>query len=257
MKIENSEHRNIILHYHLFKNAGTSIDQILKENFKGEWLEHEGSDFNWKPYDIADFLKQNKNIKALSSHTANLPLPEIDDATIYPIIFVRHPIDRIRSIYEFERKQIAFTEGSKMAKILDLKDFIQWRLSIMDDYSIRNFQAKRFSYLIPEIEGDQHLSEEFKVLNAIDHLPFVGLVERFDESLSRLQSFIRKAYPEISLKPVKLNVTQKVDSTLEQRLEDLKSEIGSKLYLDLLDSNSIDLKIFNKVSDNYKNFSIF
>ena len=33
--------RTIILHYHLFKNAGTSIDAILKDNFDEKWVTRE------------------------------------------------------------------------------------------------------------------------------------------------------------------------------------------------------------------------
>jgi hypothetical protein len=33
--------RTIILHYHLFKNAGTSVDAILKRNFGDKWVTSE------------------------------------------------------------------------------------------------------------------------------------------------------------------------------------------------------------------------
>ncbi len=33
--------RTIILHYHLFKNAGTSVDAILQRNFPGRWVTRE------------------------------------------------------------------------------------------------------------------------------------------------------------------------------------------------------------------------
>lgn len=105
------------------------MDKILKENFKEGWHEHEGPSSGWKSSDVAAYLEQNKHITVLSSHTALLPVPKLPNTTIYPIIFIRHPIDRIRSIYEFERKQIAETEGAIKAKELDLAGYIEWRLS--------------------------------------------------------------------------------------------------------------------------------
>jgi hypothetical protein len=33
--------RTIILHYHLLKNAGTSVDPILKRNFGDKWATRE------------------------------------------------------------------------------------------------------------------------------------------------------------------------------------------------------------------------
>jgi len=36
-----SSNRVKILHYHLFKNAGTSVDAILQSNFPGAWQDRE------------------------------------------------------------------------------------------------------------------------------------------------------------------------------------------------------------------------
>ena len=36
-----SDERTIILHYHLFKNAGTSVDAILKRIFGDRWVTRE------------------------------------------------------------------------------------------------------------------------------------------------------------------------------------------------------------------------
>jgi len=33
--------RTILIHYHLFKNAGTSLDAVLKENFGDKWITRE------------------------------------------------------------------------------------------------------------------------------------------------------------------------------------------------------------------------
>ena len=53
--------RRIILHYHFFKNAGTSIDKILKSNFGNAWREKEGSGGKaWHPNEISQFLSATR-----------------------------------------------------------------------------------------------------------------------------------------------------------------------------------------------------
>jgi hypothetical protein len=239
------DHRHIILHYHLFKNAGTSVDKILKENFKEGWHEHEGPSSGWKSSDVAAYLEKNKHIKALSSHTALLPVPEIPNTTIYPIIFIRHPIDRIRSIYDFERKQIAETEGAIKAKELDLAEYIKWRLSRKGDRSIRNFHTCRLAFYNSQIAKKDRPSEMDSALEAITKLPFIGVVESFDGSIQRCENWLSIAFPGISLKPIKLNVTQAKNSSLSERISNFQAIIGDDLYGQLIEANELDLKLYD------------
>ena len=68
--------RGVIIHYHLFKNAGTSVDAILRRNFGEGWASRE-----YPPRSdgeaAREFLASNPHIAALSSHTLLLPPPEI------------------------------------------------------------------------------------------------------------------------------------------------------------------------------------
>jgi hypothetical protein len=245
---KSEDHRHIVLHYHLFKNAGTSLDKILKENFKEGWHEHEGPSSGWKSTDVAAYLEQNKHITVLSSHTALLPVPELPNTTIYPVIFIRHPIDRIRSIYEFERKQIAETEGAIKAKELDLAGYIKWRLSRKGDRSIRNFHAYRLAFACPQVHSGKKLTEEERALMAISDLPFLGIVEEFDNSLKKLEGLLRPFSQDLSFRSIKLNSTQKEGTSIEGRLYGLESEIGSQLYSELLKCNELDLKIHKLIT---------
>lgn len=241
--------RKVILHYHLFKNAGTSLDHILKQNFKTGWHTHEGSGRVWRTKDIAEYLEQHPGIIVLSSHNALLPPPVLPDTMVYPVLFIRHPIDRIRSIYEFERQQIANTEGARMAKETDMVGYIKWRLNRKGDRSIRNFQSCRLALAVPEMEGGKKLGERERAMKAIETLPFVGVVERFDESLVRLQEWLQPVFPHIDFKPTKANVTQKAEMTLEKRLEALKAEIGERVYGEVVEVNEVDLEVYKYLAN--------
>lgn len=178
------KNRKVILHYHLFKNAGTSLDAALKEAFgKENWITKE---FPNNPKLNKDSVKQwivdNPEVVCFSSHTAFLPPPKIEGVDIFPIIFLRNPIDRIISAYNFERKQNAATFGSTLARNTTLEGYIETRLSIPNDRQCRNFHTHRLAMMYPENEGE----ELTRAKKAIRELPFVGLVEEFDKSISDL-----------------------------------------------------------------------
>ena len=115
--------RNVIIHCHLSKNAGTTFDSSLKRTFGSKFIDHrddnsmrEGGSY------LLHFLSLNLNIQALSSHHTPLTLPHIESIELLPAIFLRHPIDRIGSVCEFERKQDAQTPGAVNAKRLSFPE---------------------------------------------------------------------------------------------------------------------------------------
>ena len=60
-----------IFHFHLFKNAGTSVDALLRQSFPGSWEQRE---FDGNKAEIklqtAQWFNTNHNLIAFSSHTA-------------------------------------------------------------------------------------------------------------------------------------------------------------------------------------------
>jgi hypothetical protein len=241
--------RNIIIHYHLFKNAGSSLDLTLKNNFGDSWVEKESAhaDSPWLPAEIEKFLSDNRSISVLSSHTAQLPLPNLSNSVFYPIIFIRHPIDRVISIFNFEKNQLIDTEGSVMARRMSIGEFIEWRLSKPEDRAIRNFQALRLASAVQ----DETLDEANRAIEAIKSLPFIGLVDQYDQSLTKLENWLRPAFPSIKLEPYRENATGNSINSIDERLQALKHEIGIDLFSRLVKENEIDLEIYKLTQDYY------
>ena len=237
--------RKVILHYHLFKNAGTSVDQMLKAHFGKRWRAAEAPHRAWGPAEIGKWLLAHPGVTVLSSHTAQLPVPCIDGLEIFPVMFLRHPLDRARSVYEFERKQAANTKGAVMAKQHSLKDYIAWRIGPMGDRTIRDFQCARLAQGTPAL-GKPPLAEELRAQQTLHSLPFIGIVESFDESVRRLQGYLVPTFPRIQLSPTKANVTQTRASTLGQRLEQLEADLGPEVYGQLVSANRRDLALYNE-----------
>jgi hypothetical protein len=237
--------RKVILHYHLFKNAGTSLDAALKENFneeKGEWVTKE---FPGQPNKNREALKQwiidNPHTKCISSHTAILPPPEIDGVMIMPVIFFRHPIDRIASAYSFEKKQGVEGFGSTLARNTTLAGYIETRLSIPADRQCRDFHVHRLASMFDEKWGD----EATRAKMAIEQLPFVGLVEKYSESLLTLETLLKKeGFEGITLKPLEKNVSRGLQKSLGEKLADIKEQLGEDTFAKLVEANKVDLELF-------------
>ena len=204
--------RTIILHYHLFKNAGTSLDLILKRNFGPRWVtvEFEGEGVG-NTAAVADWIRANPQAVAFSSHTAQGPVPQIDGVRIISVMFLRDPLDRIRSAYQFERYQGVETWGAKLAASTDFAGYVSARLARPGDRQCRNFQTGRMAMLVPPSPaGGQNGPEPElgRALRALATLSFVGLVEEFDRSVARLARLIQVEYPGFRWTSVRANSTE-------------------------------------------------
>jgi len=97
-----NKNRVVIIHNHLFKNAGTTIDFSLKANFGEKFVDHrDDAAMAEGPNYLGPYLEKNPDIVALSTHTLVLPLPSLDGMYLPMIMMLRHPIERVTSIYHF------------------------------------------------------------------------------------------------------------------------------------------------------------
>lgn len=240
--------RTVILHYHLFKNAGTSLDAAFKENFseeKGEWVTKE---FPAQPVLNREQVKQwiidNPQANFFSSHTAILPVPKIEDVKVLPVIFMRNPIDRIASAYSFERKQGGDGFGPVLARNTSLGGYIETRLALGHDRQCRNFHVQRFAAMFGQKQGDETARAEM----AIEKLPFVGLVEKFSESLETLENWLaEEGFTGVKLKPVEKNVSRRTSKTLDEKLKEIEEQVGAEVFAKLVEANEVDMRLYDEL----------
>ncbi|MGM0831836.1 MAG: sulfotransferase family 2 domain-containing protein [Pseudomonadota bacterium] len=238
--------RKVILHYHLFKNAGTSLDAAFKENVAPEeWVTKE---FPSQPKanrdQVAEWILENPQAKIFSSHTAYLPPPNLEGVKVLPVIFMRHPIDRIASAYAFEKKQGGDSFGAVLARNTDLSGYIETRLALPHDRQCRNFHMQRFAMMFGERQGD----ELTRAKMAIEKLPFIGIVEQFSDSMSHLEKWLKsEGFEDIELKPVEKNVSRDIKKSLDEKLEDFERRISTDVFSKLMKENNDDLSLYEKL----------
>lgn len=224
--------RTIILHYHLFKNAGTSLDRILQKNFGDGWVTAEfdgqGGDNSGA---VADWIASTPDAVAYSSHTMLGPVPQVEGVRVVPIVLLRDPIKRIKSAYRFERKQQADTWGAQLAKQHDLEGYVRARLARPNDRQCRNFQTARLASMCP---GDgPELDRALQAMDILRKTGVIGRVEAFDDALTQLGTRLHNSHPDFTWESTKANVSAPVDgpdteSTLD---EELAAENADDLHL--------------------------
>ena len=238
--------RRLLYHLHIFKNAGSSVDVILKQNFGSRWRSQEfpGRADHSNADVVNTFMRRNAEVDAVSSHTGDWWLGHCDDdLTVLPVLFLREPLLRIASAYAFERKQVADTLGARLAKEHDLPGYVAARLERTGDTAFRNFQARRLAALDDRVPTDLAAA----ALRALDRAPFIGLVEEFEASLHRLEAAVRPLFPEFRAFNVRTNATASdaagpVDIAAE--VTRVRERLGPALADELAAANAIDSALY-------------
>ena len=202
--------RTVILHYHLFKNAGTSLDRILKDNFAETWLTAEFSPSGGNNTDqVVSWIAETPDAVTYSSHTLLGPLPQIAGVQIIPVILLRDPLARIRSAYQFERKQDVDTWGAELARTHDLEGYVRARLDRKGDRQCRNFQTSRLASMVP---GDTpEVGRAISAVRLFQKTGVIGRVEKFAATLDALTARVKPVFPDFKAEVVRANVSAKPD----------------------------------------------
>jgi hypothetical protein len=236
--------RCIIVHFHFFKNAGSSVEYLLEQQFGADFERFEpGAPTETFPATVLEpMLENNQQLRALSSHTICFPLPSRPDWSVFPVVFLRHPLDRILSVYNFERKQDSQNPGAIAAKTHGLGDYIEALLATPHERALCNYQAWMLADHSADIADDDALLQA--ALKTSNRLPVVGVVDEFAESVRRLTQWLSPYFPGLDLQPVRYNRTSPVLSQLDERIDGLRKSIGNRLFERIESENSVDFELY-------------
>ena len=236
--------RNVIVHYHLFKNAGTSVDKLLKHCFKEQWYSYDKQEPGGRipTVELEQILETRPDILAISSHQIRPPFPT--NVTAFPIIFLRHPIVRARSAYLFEWKKflgLATPKGS-------FAEYVDHKLSLYRANAIENFQTFVLSNDLRDTfrghtsDDDSHYLMRAK--QRLDALPVFGIVEEYAESIRRFHAWLHPVFDAFENLTFHENVLHEEPLSIASHLERIEQELGSGRYAALLDRNAMDMELY-------------
>lgn len=238
--------RLVILHYHIFKNAGSTIEDILDHSFgerfaKLETPAHEGLISN---PDQVRLFDARPGLRAFSSHQIRHPLPEARGYLFFDICFLRDPIDRIRSIYTyFRQKPDPADPMSDLANRTALGEFIA---GMIQDFPlfVKNVQVNLLA-----CGGDSDEPEPRDLDLAIQRMlatSFLGVVDCFDQSVAAGAHALRCAFPELDCARPAVNVSDGLEGTVASRTEKLRQACSPQVYEELLRLNALDRQLVDR-----------
>ena len=241
--------RTVIVHYHIFKNAGSTFDSMLEATFGERWANFDKPQAAAyiTPSEMAEYIVSHPNLGAISSHHAVLPLPEIPGVTLLPALFLRHPLDRARSVYDFERRQGIeagpVSKGAEQAVKLSFSDYLRWRLDTTVNGVVANFQTVRLIH-DPKFNRHKLTEQDYQLAwRRLRDLPFVGLVEDFDTSVNRFSVLAKSKSVDFASEYVSHNQSQR-ESSLAKRLKKMRLELGELMWNELVERNEMDIRIY-------------
>ena len=239
--------RKILLHFHIFKNAGSTLDAALEKNLGDAWMPVEGDDtehhMDWRQ--ALKFIKAHPGVRALSSHTLRYPPPARSAGIkILPLLLIRHPIDRLASIYYFERGNLvdSHSETSRIARKGSLADFIHFTMIKRPELGCdtqTSLIARSGTYR--SIPKKKNLDA---ARLAIKGLPVPGVVEKMDQYLVMLETEFSPILPNLDLACPDENRNAERAPSLLTRLRKIRAQLPPRLWLEFRQRNRLDLELW-------------
>jgi hypothetical protein len=221
----------------MIKTAGTTLNYIFRNSYRYNYV---GVNNYFTPKRLKKLLNFNKNIKVISGHSLrSTDRYESVHNSIKYITFFRNPIDRYLSHYHHSK--IHNQENVSLEERLQNIGENDYQTKFI--LGAKNIQERSFKAGPKELE---------KAKDIIRHdYSFIGLVEKFDESLVLLQKLLN--IEKLDIRYQKKNVNKK------KECEDyycLKNNITEANKIDIELYDFINSEIFCNQINNYgKRFS--
>ncbi len=228
--------RFVILHYHFLKNAGMSVESILHRSFGSRYssIDTTERDGHVTEEMLLDRLRLDPLLQAVSSHQIRYPTPCVQGFLFFDLCFLRDPLDRIRSMYDYFREKPQESDPvSDFANRFSLGGFVAELIREMPWY-IHDAQV---NLLANGIANDIPQPGDFeRAVSKMLRTSFLGVVDKFQESLAAGEHFLRPVFPT-------LDCTMEVENVSESRAGELREACEPAVYDELVRMSACDTKL--------------
>ena len=235
----------VLVHYHIFKNGGSTIDYVLEREFRSQFTTFHGPEptSTLTRSDLREFLVAHPSIRAVSSHHLRYPTLRDGDPQIVDICMLRHPLDRLGSVYQYLRHRHIHVDDPlcSAARKLSAPEFFRYCLENYRNW-VQNVQVEWLNSA--SVNG----SAVQCALTELPNIALLGTLDLFDESLATWEYTLALLFPGISFHYLPQNITQSPQLNLQDRLERFRERCGEDLFYQLLLANADDLKLFEAAS---------
>ena len=251
--------RHVICHYHIYKNSGTSFDEILRRNFGDRHVGFDGPFpyFAIHQKELAKIIARHRNAVAFSSHQVFLPVPASLDFNVLPVVFVRNPLLRIYSVYRYKRSE---NDGTLTSSNAVQMGFSEWCAHCLEHpqeiVHVSNAQTRTLGcqYGEPSLSRRHKGWMEYDLGQAMRNVGTVELLartEHFAQDVARFPAILARYG--IDFDPGDLapqNVTgSDLDKPVEERIEQVMRELDGDVRKRIIEANAQDSALYRMVAD--------
>ncbi len=231
-----------ILHIHVYKNAGSTVDRLFLASFGEKFVKFDpglpGSAVTDEDFQAVQ--REHPEAVAFSSHKVTPDIGRCIRDGVLPFTFIRHPLDRVRSTYDFEhRESPSRTPSQRYAVEHTFVEWLAWHLDRPGAGALGNFQTRRLG----SIAGSKNNFPLRHAREMLKALPFFGIVERFNESIDLLQHVLGSQFT-LKAKYERRNTTAGEGQSLSDRLDTLSGLLSDQLYRKLISAMEMDLAFY-------------
>jgi hypothetical protein len=180
-------------------------------------------------------------VQALSSHQIHYPVPAAPGYIFFDLCFLRDPMDRLRSTYDYFRQRPAAGDPlSDAANRLEFGDFFRCLLDRFPE-QVDNPQVN----LLANGAADRETVPQDlpPAMRRMLQTSFLGVVDCFDQSMIAGQSLLRVAFPALDCSYQPANVSRGLAGTVASRRAQFREACGRALYAELLRRNELDCRL--------------
>ena len=245
--------RTVICHYHIYKNSGTSFDWLLSENFGEKHICFDGPFpfFTIDQEQLIRIIERKPDVIAFSSHQIQLPVPVSLDFHILPVLFLRHPLLRIYSIYKFKRQSLDGTETSVNAQKMTFNDWVSFCCNHRSEIvHVSNAQARIISAayrqkpLIRRQEGTM-IYDVRQAERNLKNVPLLARTEYFDEDVVRFEKILQSYNVEFRFKKSQPhNASSNNSKSPDERIHEVRSLLSDENVKRLSAINAQDFILY-------------
>jgi hypothetical protein len=272
--------RKVLFHYHIFKNSGTTFDSAMRKKLGKQFVgfDADPGELPTLQTEIARVIAHHGDAVLFSSHTARLPVPIMSEVKVEPIVFVRHPLLRLRSIYSWFKKTNLKVRLTSLAKFsspsstdiarrhsFTSRTFEQWVGELLASKEgrihISNAQSRFLSggydtrpRRIFSGDGDLRAFDLEKAKENLSKVTLLGRTEYFDQDIADFLPVLSRYGIHLRTDDfVPKNITNKnFDTPLEDRVLSTENQLGADLTASLRELLDQDLELYFWVNNTLK-----
>jgi hypothetical protein len=235
--------RFVILHYHILKNAGTSLENILDRNF-GECfarLDTEHRDGRIEQTDIVEYLERHPGIEAISSHQIHYPVPLARGYLFFDWCFLRDPVDRLRSTYDYFRQRPA--DGDPLSDAANRLEFGAYIRGLLERFP-EQVDNPQTNLLANGAADRETFPSDFEpALRRMLETVFLGVVDLYEQSVAAGRYRMRALFPWLDFAQPAANVSGGLEGSLASRRARFREAVGRSVYHEVIRLNTLDFRL--------------